>query len=57
MQYECMMPFNMLALYVPHQKKNVVKYIWHTYNRWQKRAQQTYSTELTRVSEPAEDGS
>jgi hypothetical protein len=35
MQYEFMMSCNMLDLYVPHQKENLVKYKWHTYSRWQ----------------------
>jgi hypothetical protein len=29
MQYECMMPCNMLVLYVPHQNGKLTKYRWH----------------------------
>jgi hypothetical protein len=53
MQYEYMMSCNMSALYVPHQREKVAKYIWCTCSRWRKRAQQTYLKELTRVSVPA----
>jgi hypothetical protein len=35
MQYECMMSYKMSVLYVPHQKKRGVKYIWCTHSRWQ----------------------
>jgi hypothetical protein len=28
-------------------KEKLVKHRWHTHSRWQKRAQQTYSSELT----------
>jgi hypothetical protein len=35
MQYECMMAYNISALYVPHQKKRLTKYRWCTYSRWQ----------------------
>jgi hypothetical protein len=35
MQYGCMMPCNKSDLYVPHQKKKLAKYRWHTYSRWQ----------------------
>jgi hypothetical protein len=37
MQYECMMPCNMSALYVSHQKKKLAIYRWCTYSRWQSR--------------------
>jgi hypothetical protein len=35
MQYECMIPCHMSALYVPHQKKKGAKYRWHMCSRWQ----------------------
>jgi hypothetical protein len=35
MQYECMMPYNMSVLYVPHQKKRLTKYRWRAYSRWE----------------------
>jgi hypothetical protein len=35
MQYECMMPCNMSALYVPHQKKKGDKYRWRMCSQWQ----------------------
>jgi hypothetical protein len=35
MQYECMMSCIMLILYIPRQKKKVIKYRWRTYSRWQ----------------------
>jgi hypothetical protein len=35
MQHECMMSYNMSALYVPHQKKKLIKYRWCTSSRWQ----------------------
>jgi hypothetical protein len=41
----------------PHQMKRNSPLLWATRSRWQKLAQQTYSSELTRASVPAEDGS
>jgi hypothetical protein len=35
MQYDCMMPCNMSALYVPHKNKKFTKYRWCTYSQWQ----------------------
>jgi hypothetical protein len=35
MQNECMMPSNMSALYVPHQKKRLTKYRWCKDSQWQ----------------------
>jgi hypothetical protein len=34
MQYECMMSYNISALYVPHQKKKGAKYRWRMCSRW-----------------------
>jgi hypothetical protein len=35
MQYEHTMSCNMLALYIPYQKKKGAKYRWRTCSRWQ----------------------
>jgi hypothetical protein len=35
MQYDSVMSYKMLVLYVPHQKKKLTKYKWCTYSQWQ----------------------